>query len=203
MESGATIQKTHFTFADYNDSVLRLVTLPNLILTWHITQSRDTTAVVESQGASAAHTQDEELDITPELLDAFKADLERRGISLSFISGAWSPEFVELVFSSRSEGDCQTLVLASETIYSPLSLVAFSETLLALLRRSSSASSKTRGLVAAKKVYFGVGGGVDEFLATLKNVCVDELDVQQKVDIQSEGVGRVVLEITPVGNGVQ
>ncbi|KAJ5975253.1 hypothetical protein N7481_008960 [Penicillium waksmanii] len=207
VENGAPIRKTHFTFADYNDSVLRLVTLPNLILTWHITKSQDATSVVESQdGVPPANTtQDEELDITSELLDAFKADLTRRGISLSFISGAWSPEFVELVFSSPfgSGDDCQTLVLASETIYSPLSLVAFSETLLALLRRSSTPSSKTRALVAAKKVYFGVGGGVDEFLATLKNVCADELEVQQKVDIQSEGVGRVVLEITPVGNGVQ
>lgn len=203
MGNGASIRKTHFTFADYNDSVLRLVTLPNLILTWHITQSQNARSVAESQGGPPGFTQDEELDITPELLDAFKADLTRRGISLSFISGAWSPEFVDLVFSSPSEGECQTLVLASETIYSPLSLVAFSETLLALLRRSSSDSIKTRALVAAKKVYFGVGGGVDEFLATLKNVCADELEVQQKVDIQSEGVGRVVLEITPVGNGGQ
>ncbi|CAI7634117.1 unnamed protein product [Penicillium pancosmium] len=207
VENGAPTRKTHFTFADYNDSVLRLVTLPNLILTWHITQSQDATSVVESQdGVPPANTaQDEELDITPELLEAFKTDLTRRGISLSFISGAWSPEFVELVFSSPfcSGDDCQTLVLASETIYSPLSLAAFSETLLALLRRSSTASSKTRALVAAKKVYFGVGGGVDEFLATLKNVCADELEVQQKVDIQSEGVGRVVLEVTPIGSGAQ
>lgn len=197
----ASTRKTHFTFADYNESVLRLVTLPNLILTWHIAQSQAVTSAVESQGVSSAN-KDEELDITPELLDTFKADLTRRGISLDFISGAWSPEFVEFVFSSHNARDRQTLVLASETIYSPLSLIAFSETLMALLRRSSTASSKTRALVAAKKVYFGVGGGVDEFLAVLKNVCADELEVQQKVDIQSEGVGRVVLEITPAGNGV-
>jgi hypothetical protein len=31
---------------------------------------------------------------------------------------------------------------------------------LALLRRSNTASVKSRALVAAKKVYFGVGGGV-------------------------------------------
>lgn len=202
MSQTESAEKTHFTFADYNESVLRLVTLPNLILTWHISQSQAVTSAVESQDVSSAN-KDEELDITPELLDAFKADLTRRGISLDFVSGAWSPEFVEFVFSSRNVGDCQTLVLASETIYSPLSLVAFSETLMALLRRSSTAPSKTRALVAAKKVYFGVGGGVDEFLAVLKNVCADELEVQQKVDILSEGVGRVVLEITPAGNGVQ
>lgn len=202
MENASVTRKIHFTFADYNESVLRLVTLPNLILTWYNAQSQTTVQESENQDIpSTTTTQDEELDITPELLDAFKADLTRRGISLDFISGAWSPEFVEFVFSSRDEADYQTLVLASETIYSPLSLLAFSETLLALLRRSGTASTTARALVAAKKVYFGVGGGVDEFLATLKNVCGDELDVQQKVDIQSEGVGRVVLEIIPAGSG--
>lgn len=209
VENGTTTRKIHFTFADYNESVLRLVTLPNVLLTWHNIQSQaaagSTTTEVENQEAPSVGetTQDEELDITPELLESFKTDLTRRGISLDFISGAWSPEFVDFVFSSRAQGDCQTLVLASETIYSPLSLVAFSETLLELLRRSSSELAKTRALVAAKKVYFGVGGGVDEFLATLRNVCADELEVQQKVDIQSEGVGRVVLEITKAGNSVQ
>jgi protein-histidine N-methyltransferase len=136
------------------------------------------------------------LDITPELIEEFKAHLEERGISIEFVSGAWSPEFVDLVFSS---GDVsrKTLILASETIYSPASLTAFSETLSALLRRSSTASTKSRALVAAKKVYFGVGGGVDEFLAVLNSVWTNELDVQQKLNVQSEGVGRVVLEFVP------
>jgi protein-histidine N-methyltransferase len=137
------------------------------------------------------------LDITPELVDDFKSDLARRGISVDFISGAWSPEFVDFVFSTCNGSDYKTLVMASETIYSPSSLTAFSETLLSLLSRSNTVSAKSRALIAAKKVYFGVGGGVDEFLSVLKNVCADELEVQHKVDIQSEGVGRVVLEITP------
>jgi protein-histidine N-methyltransferase len=201
VDGAAPGQKAHFTFADYNDAVLRLVTLPNLLLTWH--NSRPQT-VVEPVGSEEAprHDQDEELDITPELVDEFKNDLARRGISIDFISGGWSPEFVDLVFSHSSSGDCKTLVLASETIYSPATLTAFSETLLALLRRSSTPAAKTRALVAAKKVYFGVGGGVDEFLAVLKIVCGDELQVQEKLDVQSEGVGRVVLEITPSANVV-
>src|SRR4051812_11915251 len=32
--------KTHFTFADYNSDVLRLVTLPNLLLTWQNSRSQ-------------------------------------------------------------------------------------------------------------------------------------------------------------------
>lgn len=190
-EPGQSQRKTLFTFADYNSDVLRLVTLPNLLLTWH--NSRSQTAI---SAASTTPDQDEELDITPELVQEFKDDLAQRGISVDFVSGAWSPEFVDLVFSSGDSAR-KTLVLASETIYSPASLAAFSETLLALLRRSNTASAKSRALVAAKKVYFGVGGGVDEFLAVLGNVCANELDVQQKLNVQSEGVGRVVLEVVP------
>ncbi|EKV10261.1 Histidine protein methyltransferase 1 [Penicillium digitatum] len=190
-EPGQSKRKTLFTFADYNSDVLRLVTLPNLLLTWH--NSRSQTA---ASTASTAPDQDEELDITPELVQEFKNDLAQRGISVEFVSGAWSSEFVDLVFSS-GDGARKTLVLASETIYSPASLAAFSETLFALLRRSNTASARSRALVAAKKVYFGVGGGIDEFLAVLHNVCASELDVQQKLNIQSEGVGRVVLEVVP------
>lgn len=200
-ESAAPRRRAHFTFADYNDAVLRLVTLPNLLLTWH--NSRPHAAVESTVSQETPRTEhDEELDITPELVDEFKQDLARRGISIDLISGSWSPEFVDLVFSHSSSGDCKTLVLASETIYSPATLTAFSETLLALLRRSSTPATKTRALVAAKKVYFGVGGGVDEFLAVVKSVCGDELQVQEKLDVQSEGVGRVVLEVTPSADGV-
>ncbi|KAJ5747275.1 uncharacterized protein N7511_008971 [Penicillium nucicola] len=187
-----TTDKKHFTFADYNSDVLRLVTLPNLLLTWQ--NSRSQTAV--SSTSSTAPDQEEELDITPELIEEFKTDLVNRGISVDLISGAWSPEFVDLVFESGNTPR-RTLVLASETIYSPASLSAFSETLLALLCRANTASTRSRALVAAKKVYFGVGGGVDEFLAVLGNVCGSKLDVQQKLNVHSEGVGRVVLEVVP------
>ncbi|KAJ5675827.1 hypothetical protein N7462_008724 [Penicillium macrosclerotiorum] len=190
-------RKIHFTFADYNSAVLRLVTLPNLLLTWQNSRLRLATEAPGDQEAPQVQEDEELLDITPELVENFKSDLVRRGISIDFISGAWSAEFVDLVFSTRSSGDPRVLVLASETIYSPATLTAFSETLLALLRHSTPTSVRTHALVAAKKVYFGVGGGVDEFLAVLKNVCADELEVQQRVDVQSEGVGRVVLEITP------
>lgn len=195
----ATTQRKYFTFADYNAAVLRLVTLPNLLLTWCNCRAQSESSAEKDTEISQAQ-QEDELDITPELLEAFKNDLTQRGISIDFISGAWSAEFVDLVYSARSSANYKTLVLASETIYSPSSLPAFSETLLELLRRSSSPEVKSRALVAAKKVYFGVGGGVDEFIAVLKDVCANELEVQQTVDVQSEGVGRVVLEVRPSSN---
>lgn len=197
---GTRRRRTHFTFADYNDDVLHLVTLPNLLLTWKNS--------ISSQEASEASTtghhpethpqkQEDELDITAELVESFQRDLADRDIVVNFISGAWSSAFVDLVLPSTNRGKkFQTLILASETIYSPSSLGAFSETLLELLHRSTTAKNTSRALVAAKKVYFGVGGGVDEFLSVLKDVGGDRLDIQEKRDIKMEGVGRLILEIT-------
>ncbi|KAJ5936387.1 hypothetical protein N7454_005022 [Penicillium verhagenii] len=194
LEGAVPQRKVIFTCADYNDSVLRLVTLPNLLLTWSHIRQQSNQVVADQEPAPVQP--EEELDITPELVEAFKNDLTRRGIVLNFVSGAWSPEFVDIVFSACETDDVKTLLLASETIYSPASLKPFSETLLELLRRSTTVSVKSRAMIAAKKVYFGVGGGVDEFLAVLKEVSASELQVEQKVNIESEGVGRVILEVT-------
>lgn len=186
--------RIHFTLADYNSAVLRLVTLPNLILTWN--QLVKDRSLSSSEGAiSDEQPDEEELDITPELVESFQRDLAARNITLEFISGAWSPAFVDLVFSSYGEGKGKTLILASETIYSPASLAAFSETLIALLHRSGTDQVRSKALIAAKKVYFGVGGGVDEFLSVLKGISGNDLEVEEQVDIDSEGVGRVILKI--------
>ncbi|KAL2869964.1 protein-histidine N-methyltransferase [Aspergillus lucknowensis] len=186
-------KKTHFTFADYNSSVLRLVTLPNLILTWdYFVTHRNSSPPSDSQPRDKTDEHEEELDITSDLLVAFQNDLTQRGITIDFVSGAWSRSFVDLVFTSPELANFKTLVLASETIYAPASLDAFSETLFALLHRSS---AQGRALLAAKRVYFGVGGGVDEFLAVLRRVSGTSLRVEERVDIRTEGVGRTILEI--------
>lgn len=180
--------------------------MPNLLLTWNyvVNLQQGKSGQVESQGGEKGKEKEEEeeedeLDVTPELLEAFQQDLVNRGITVDFISGAWSPAFVDLSFPPGIDGKYnQTLILASETIYSPSSLGAFSETLLALIRQSAAAQGcNARALVAAKKVYFGVGGGVDEFLAVLRDIGNQEVEVKQKLDVKSEGVGRVVLDIVP------
>ena len=205
--SDSNSQKIRLTFADYNAVVLRLVTLPNLLLTWnHIINSPSHRTCVE-QGAEAAAppaeseatSEEEELDITPDLLSAFQQDLANRNITIDFISGAWSPAFVDFVATTQDPHQYkQTLILASETIYAPASLTPFSETLLQLLRRSAGEEqqrARARALIAAKKVYFGVGGGVDEFLAVLGRIGGDGVEVVQRLDVQSGGVGWVVLGV--------
>jgi len=167
---------------------LRLCTAPNVLLNHHL----------GSKGLEAAG--EGELDVE-ELGETFIRDVaEKMDSQFDFISGGWGEAFVDLV---RPEGNL--LVLASETIYSPDSTRLFAETLVRLLRRHSSSSSSSAGggafgtagramaWVAAKKVYFGVGGGVDDFVAAVAALggrC--ELVGESK----DTGVGRVVLQVT-------
>lgn len=198
-------RKIHFTLADYNSPVLRLVTLPNILLLWSLVSGA-------ASPTENANEEGNDLDVTPEAIENFKLALSKRGISLDFISGSWSPDFVDTVFQSgpqdisSSTRPRRTLVLASETIYSPGSLRAFSETLVSLLRRgtdwqnqhgedSSVSKSSARTFVAAKSVYFGVGGGVDEFLDSLGKIKENAAKVNGKIDVEDGGVGRVILDI--------
>ncbi|OXV06693.1 hypothetical protein Egran_05541 [Elaphomyces granulatus] len=202
-----------FTLADYNTTVLRLVTLPNILLTWKLNTGQK--GDVANALTEAQEKDGEDLEIEPELLEAFRADLATRFITVDFVSGAWSRRLVDLAVESRVhtfQERCRTLILASETIYSPSSLTAFSETLLELLQRCGTATHpglSSKALVAAKKVYFGVGGGVDEFLAVLLWLAGAAVTVLPRVDVKTEGVGRVVLQVEvpdreqgePVANG--
>ncbi|RDA89844.1 hypothetical protein CP533_6300 [Ophiocordyceps camponoti-saundersi (nom. inval.)] len=170
------IEPVTFFLADYNPSVLRLVTVPNLLLAWALASRHLHPAVHD---AFSLH---DELEIGPEVLQAFKADLTRRGVELFFLSGAWSPGFVQLFYQLESAIPSNipsvTTVLGAETIYSPSALRAFSETLLTLLRREGSElGTVASAFVAAKKLYFGVGGSLGDFIA----------------DVQSRGVRVIIL----------
>jgi len=157
----ATDLGLYFTLCDYNESVLRLVTLPNLLLVWALGNKPETfeprAPSLDEAGETAAVVDgDGDLEITPELCSAFRADLVARGITLTLLSGPWSPPLLRHIplFPSMS-----LLVLAAETIYSPSSLSSFTTILLDILR----SVKMGKAIVAAKRVYFGVGGSVDEF----------------------------------------
>lgn len=198
-QTSRSSRNIHFTFADYNTTVLRLVTLPNILLTWKLNachKSDEAIGLTEAQERGSG-----DLEIEPELLEALRADLASRCITIDFVSGAWSHRLVGLAVESRVhtfQERRRTLILASETIYSPSSLSAFSETLLELLQRCGAATHpglSSKALVAAKKVYFGVGGGVDEFLAVLLRLAGAAVTVLPRVDVKTEGVGRVILQV--------
>ena len=187
----------HLTLADYNPTVLTHASLPNALLTYLSTLNRSTYPPSSDQ------------PLSPALLTSFTAALRARAITLDFISGAWGEEFVQLVRgaaqaragaargSSRDNSSNNyspaaaaappppppaplTLVLASETIYAPASLEAFTSTVVELLspsprslhlppsHSSTTTAHSSLALVAAKRIYFGVGGGVDAFMRSLE-----------------------------------
>ena len=148
-----------------------------------------------------------DLEITPELLVAFSTSLKRRNITIDGISGGWGPDLVALAnladphpsaprsqFPSQAEQPPPlTLILASETIYSLPSLRAFTHTVLSFLGTASSGCcGEGLAFVAAKKVYFGVGGGVEEFLSTVRDMGGWSNIVWEE---GGTGVGRCVLEV--------
>ncbi|KAL8791034.1 MAG: hypothetical protein Q9213_000241 [Squamulea squamosa] len=174
---------TTMVLADFNFSVLKLATIPNLLLNWSLSK---TLTAPESGGVF-------------EFLDDSGADfqgfLSKANIEIQPISGSWGPDLSTIALPESSEASNHVLILASETIYSPSSTRAFTETLLDLLRRSEKNGGRATALVAAKRVYFGVGGGVDEFLVVLR-----ELGGQGTVVWTTEGLGsgvrRCILEVT-------
>ena len=179
------------TLADYNPSVLYLVTLPNLILAW-AQQQRKENALVEE-----AFTPDgEELDLTPEVLEAFKLSLSSHRITLSFLSGAWSSELIDLLYRSGLPADLpattKTLLLGSETIYSPFALESFSVTLLSILQRERGErpSGEVKALIAAKRLYFGVGGSLDDFVDKMRGLGTSVRTLFE----ETQGVHRGVVE---------
>lgn len=173
--------KLQLCLTDYNRSVLELATVPNLYL---VTQFCD-------QPISGTHKESGSED-----LEHFKATLFRLGIDVSLISGSWTPDFVDMIPSiSRSSlvDAHDTLILASETIYSPAATRMFTQVLLSILRKTRDQGSNAKALVAAKRMYFGVGGGVDEFLQVL-----EELGGRGSVvwETQGSGVARVIIAVT-------
>ncbi|KAH9930475.1 uncharacterized protein BXZ73DRAFT_90292 [Epithele typhae] len=174
---------------DYNEMVLRLVTLPNIVLAWSdLLPPFQTCPQLPHPFRPLTSSRPEhtgELAFKPALLAAFRASLAAHHVSLSFFSGGWAS------FDVGAAAGPYDLVLTSETIYRPESLPS----LVALLRRATATGAALedatrllslkdhddRGkemsalagapclcLVAAKLVYFGVGGGMNEFVRAIE-----------------------------------
>lgn len=176
-----------FSVADYNLSVLRLATVPNLLLTWYFNQS---IAIPEAAG---------DLEITPDLLSQFVKDLSDKAINISGISGTWNEAFTDILLSfndSQHRKSIDTILLASETIYSLNSIHAFTKVLVGVLKSAEEKRGCGKAFVAAKKFYFGVGGGVDEFLSTLKALGGKGVTAWES---EGEGVRRVIVEVQWAG----
>ncbi|RYP54347.1 hypothetical protein DL768_000921 [Monosporascus sp. mg162] len=190
--TGETDTWLSFVLADYNPTVLQLVTLPNFILSWALHQQP------HSQMLKDAFSSEGELDFSPEVLDAFVEFLSSRKISLRFFSGGWSPEFVDLVTSAdaaRTEAGSEqtTVIVGAETIYSPFALDAFTQTLFALMREEKARGNPSEAFVGAKKLYFGVGGSLDDFVAKANDLGANTEQVWEETEGVRRGVVRCSL----------
>ncbi|CAG8975543.1 hypothetical protein HYALB_00005611 [Hymenoscyphus albidus] len=164
--------------ADYNPTVLQLVTLPNLLLSWaYVTR----TGLWETEG---------EIEIGPEVVEQFLASLKTHGVALSFFSGAWSPEFVALVDQSTLPRPSRLTIVGAETIYSPAALLSFGDTLMSLLEFPG--LEERMSFIAAKKVYFGVGGSMEDFCDLVRGKGGIVTQIREECD----GVRRAVVEVT-------
>ena len=150
----------HFILADYNSSVLRLASLPNLIITWaKLILSEDQWTNLQRCNDPNIPILADELLLTEQLLDAFYKDMERRKIQISLISGSWGRKFNQLLYSLMEDhNNNDILVITSETIYQPENLPLISETLIDIHEKFL---NQNHILVAAKDIYFGVGGILD------------------------------------------
>lgn len=172
----------YLTVCDYNVSVLTHSTIPNLFLVWCACSSL------------LSDNMEDDFEITPELTDRFMCELADRNIRVDAISGAWGQEFLGLVPQAKSDehNHATTLVLASETIYALPTLVPFTETLVAILRAAEKNGGEASGMVAVKQVYFGVGGGVEDFSREL-----NKIGGQPELlwELDGVGVSRVILGV--------
>jgi len=145
-----------------------------------------------------------ELELTPEIIDEFQTDLERLNIQLDFYSGPW--DSLHEVGAFERSGTQGNIVLTSETVYSIEYLPSLVETLERACSKSIEANLKEASLtetgkegeskqdiclVAAKVLYFGVGGGVNAF-----NDQLTQKNARSKTVWKSDrGVARVVLQV--------
>lgn len=221
VDSPQAPRRIHFTLADYNSDVLSIATVPNILLTWALSTAQAEPLIDPNPASGIDLDPDQTLD-TSNLLNTIVDDLAQRNITFNFVSGAWSADFVSAVqepysSSSLSSKTLVTIILASETIYSPASLPSFTETLLSLLRPTHAQAhnnlsgsgaaaavlrSRQRAFIAAKQIYFGVGGGVDEFVGLVeeKGGMVRPAWTTEEEDAVWEGgkrggVERVILEV--------
>ena len=130
-----------------------------------------------------------QLHLTPELISAFRSSLDQAQIDLRFIGGSWET-FSTFVRSNSP----YTSVITSETIYCISSLPILVE----ICKEASHGSKNCRTIVAAKNLYFGVGGGLLEFERDAQNqggILRHVWSSSSGNGVESIGVARSIVEL--------
>ncbi|KAG7666116.1 uncharacterized protein J8A68_000372 [[Candida] subhashii] len=156
--------------SDFNYDVLRLVTLPNILIHWASTLPVEQLHNLTTSEQNPVFHNDEIL-ITPLLIQEFKNSLQLFNINISFVSGSWGRQFNKLIQEANID-----FIISSETIYSRETLPIVAESIKEIL--SNSQANNSRCLLAAKNIYFGVGGSVIEFLNYFNKIKTDKFQVE-------------------------
>lgn len=163
--------------------MLRLVTLPNLLLTWALASEEPSLAALNADSTG-------DLEITETLINNFTTSLASANIALHFLFGSWSPALASAI--PASSPDAGLLILAAETIYSPSSTIAFTELLVTLLKRVK----MSKAMIGAKRIYFGVGGSVDGLKEACRELGAVAYEIENHgVQGMDVGVGRALVEV--------
>lgn len=141
--------------------------------------------------------------MTQETIEDFESSLKNRKISFDFYSGSWDSLDEAGAFDQSNVKS--NIVLTSETIYSMQSLPSLVFALEAAcigsiessLQKATLADTKEIRsnsilcLVAAKVLYFGVGGGVNSFNEEIRR----RHGTSKTVWSSERGVSRLVLQV--------
>lgn len=155
LSSSAQSSLKKLILTDFNYEVLRLVSIPNMIVSWVLTLEPE--AIHKFMDPDIPLNNDE-LILTTSLLSEFKKVLAEKEIEILLIHGSWGSMFCDLIAPHQPD-----FILTSETIYSLETLPIILDMLLHFLENKQSYLA----LVAAKEYYFGVGGSIIEFMQKL------------------------------------
>lgn len=144
---------------------------------------------------AALSSEEGALELSEEILTAFQGFLRNRKITLDFFSGGWSDDFVKLVSArdTTATGQQNTIIIGAETIYSPFALDSFTHTIFTLMGSEKERGNTSEALVGAKRLYFGVGGSLDDFVAKSRDLGANVEQIREETEGVRRGVVRVKL----------
>lgn len=178
-------------FQDYNSEVLDVVTAPNVWLNvgdygseppplletvWRrVAANAAVEPIFESNSSTITSTATSTTSFhNSSVASVASLSTAPSAAAARYFCGDWSqlPACLATAGAGRSSSPsscvCFDLVLSAETLYTAESCRGFAKLLLEVLPRSGQPG---KALVAAKRFYFGTGGGVEEFQRVLSELC--------------------------------
>ncbi|XP_047476591.1 histidine protein methyltransferase 1 homolog [Penaeus chinensis] len=184
----AALQGAHVSLQDYNEEVIRYITIPNAVLNLVDSSS----IVIDEEGTIDCKFSESSVKQVAERISFFSGDwsgLEGKLLTQNPCENS-EDKVVKNANTGTSGSDCGELkfdvILTSETIYNTDCYEKLLHVMTSCLKRNGII------ILAAKTHYFGVGGGTQQFINFVEKH--DQLDVKSFV-ANSQGLKREILEM--------